>query len=392
MPVSKKVSEEMKKGSWIRKMFEEGIKLKKEFGAENVFDLSLGNPEMEPPEKFQNALKDIVEHPVKGMHRYMPNSGYHETRAAIARMISHDSKTPLSEGDVLMTVGAAGALNILLKAMFDLGDEVIILAPYFVEYLYYLDNHGLKCKIVDTDSDFMPDLAALEKAIGPNTKALLINSPNNPTGAVYENKHIAELAQLLAKKSKEFGNDIALILDDAYGKIVYDGAHTGCVFDHYPHSVVCASFSKTLSIPGERIGYVVVSPKCSNHIEVMGALAFSNRILGFVNAPALMQHLVTKACEHVIDVNLYKRKRDLLLNGLREAGYDVHTPKGAFYLFPRTPMADDVKFTQELLKEKVLAVPGSGFGRSGYMRLAYCVEDRVIEGAIEGFRKAIKRI
>ncbi len=389
MPISKKIAEEMKKGSWIRRMFEEGIKLKKQFGADNIFDLSLGNPEMEPPQKFTDALKKIVNDPVKGMHRYMPNSGYPETRTTVANIINRESKVKLVCGDVVMTCGAAGALNVVLKALLNVGEEVIIFSPFFVEYVYYLDNHGLKCRVVETDADFMPDVAALEKSISANTKALIINSPNNPTGAVYEDRHINQIAQVLGKKSAEFGTEILLILDDAYGKIVYDGAHTGCIFNHYANSIVAASFSKTLSIPGERIGYIAVGPECSDHAEIMGALAFCNRTLGYVNAPALMQRVITAAADVVIDISIYQNKRDRLYNGMIAAGYELHKPKGAFYLFPKTPIKDDVLFTQRLIQERVLAVPGSGFGRPGYMRLSYCVEDKVIDGAIEGLKRSI---
>lgn len=390
MPVSKKIAEEMKRGSWIRRMFEEGIKLKKQYGTENIFDLSLGNPEIEPPEEFLQALKDLANKPFKGMHRYMPNAGYPEVRTAIADNINKDSRVKLSYQDIVMSGGAAGGLNVTLKSTLDAGQEIIILAPYFVEYGSYADNHALKCIVAETDENFMPDIAELEKKIGPNTGALLINSPNNPTGAVYNEKIISEIAKLLNSKSKKFGNDILLILDDAYHKLTYDGAETPCIFNYYDNSIIVASFSKTLSIPGERIGFVAVNPKCAEHDDIMTALAFCNRTLGFINAPALMQHVIKKTANVSVDPKIYQKKRDFLYSALIDAGYETTKPHGAFYIFPKTPIKDDVAFVQKLLKEHVLAVPGSGFGRAGYMRLSYCVEDRVLEGAIQGLRKAVE--
>ena len=389
MPISKKILEDMKRGSWIRKMFENGIRLKKQFGTENVFDLSLGNPEIEPPQKFQEALKSLVNNPAKGMHRYMPNSGYSETRTAIAEKINKESSVKFTGADIVMTCGAAGGLNVVLKSMFDAGDEVLILAHYFVEYGYYIANHGLRCRIVETDKNFMPDLAELDKNIGPATKALLINSPNNPTGAVYDDATIKGIARLVSEKEKRFSTKIVLIMDDAYGKITYDDAKTACIFDHHPNSIIVASFSKILSIPGERIGYIACNPKCTDHDEIMVALAFCNRTLGFINAPALMQHAINNVACEAVDVSIYRQKRDYLYNALVSAGYEITKPKGAFYMFPKTPIADDVEFTKKLLVHRVLAVPGVGFGRSGYMRLSYCVEDKVLEGAIEGLKKAI---
>ncbi len=388
MPISKKISEDMNRASWIRRMFEEGIRLKKEFGPENVFDLSLGNPEIDPPAKFYEVLKKLVTNPKKGMHRYMPNSGYPETRNAIATQLNKESKIKFNGSNVVMTCGAAGGLNVVLKSILNEGEEVIILSPYFVEYVFYIDNHGLKCKIVETDENFLPDIEKLNKEIGPNTKALLINTPNNPTGVVYDSTVMKALSDLLKKKSKEYGSQIYLILDDAYHKLVYDGAETPCLFDYYPQSIMVASFSKTLSIPAERVGYIAVSPECADHDEIMGALAFCNRTLGFLNTPAIMQHIITEAADAMVDISMYQKKRDFIYKHLTEIGYEVMKPKGAFYIFPKTPIADDILFTQRLAKEKVLAVPGAGFGRPGYMRISFCVEDRVLEGAITGLTKA----
>lgn len=391
MLISRKTSEEMKKGSWIRRMFEEGIRLKAKLGPENVFDLSLGNPEIEPPKVFADALQNIVNNPLPGMHRYMPNAGYAETRKAVASHLNKESKVKLCEDDIIMTCGAAGGLNVVLKSLLNAGDEVLILAPYFVEYVYYIDNHGLRYVVAETDKDFMPDLAELDKKISADTRAVIINSPNNPTGAVYNEGCIKGLSDMLTQKGRQFGTEIALILDDAYGKLVYDGAATPCIFNYYQNAIITASFSKILSIPGERIGYVAVNPNCRGHEEIMVALAFCNRILGFVNAPALMQRAVVSAVSSTVDTEIYRRKRDILYNALVQAGYEVVKPSGAFYLFPKTPVADDVAFVKKLLEYHVLAVPGVGFGRSGFMRLSYCVDDKVIEGAIKGLKKAIAK-
>ncbi len=388
MPVSKKIIEDVKRGSWIRKMFEEGLRLKKEFGPDNVFDMSLGNPDLEPPEAFVSALRNFVNSDIAGRHRYMPNVGYPETRAAIAKMLSSGGSTPVSATDVVMTCGAAGGLNVALKALLNAGDEVVLLAPYFVEYTYYAENHGLKCVIADTDENFLPDIKSLDEKINRHTAAIIINSPNNPTGVVYKEQTIKAMAELLREKEKKLGRKVLLILDDAYGKLCYDGAKTPSIFDHYDESVIVASFSKTLSVPGERIGYIAVSPKCSDHDDAMSALAFCNRTLGFVNAPAIMQNVISVAADSLVDVGVYKKKRDYLYENLVKIGYDVVKPEGAFYFFPKTPLKDDVEFVQKLLEWRVLAVPGSGFGSAGHMRLSYCVSDRVIEGAIDGLRKA----
>lgn len=390
MPVSKKIAEEMKRGSWIRRMFEEGIKLKQKYGAENIFDLSLGNPEIEPPEEFLRVLKEVINKPFAGMHRYMPNSGYPEVRAAIADKVNKNSEVKLSYQDIIMSGGAAGGLNVALKSTLDANKEIVILAPYFVEYGFYAENHSLKCIVAETDENFMPDMAEIEKKIGPNTGALLINSPNNPTGAVYDEKVISKIAGLLNSKSKKFRNDILLILDDAYHKLTYDGAQTPCIFNYYDNSIIVASFSKTLSIPGERIGFVAVNPRCTEHNDIMEALAFCNRTLGFLNAPAIMQHVIKKTASTSVDPKIYQKKRDFLYSALLDTGYETTKPQGAFYIFPKTPIKDDIAFVQKLVKERVLAVPGSGFGRTGFMRLSYCVNDRVLEGAVKGLKKALE--
>lgn len=390
MTISQKIREAMERGSWIRRMFEEGIALKQQYGEDNVFDLTLGNPVVEPPRAFKEELKKWADAPVPGMHRYMPNVGYPETRAAVAQALSEESGLPLSADHVLMTVGAAGGLNVVLKALLEPGDEVIVWAPYFVEYLFYIDNHGGISRIAETDDSFLPTLSAVEEALSPRTRAVIINSPNNPTGVVYPGELLAEMGKLLAKKEAEFGSRLYLISDEPYRKLIYDGLTYPCIFHYYPRSIVVSSHSKDLAIPGERIGYVVTGPQLEEGEQVMGGLIFCNRTLGFVNAPALMQHVVTSLQKATVDVADYQRKRDYLHKALTGMGYSVVMPQGAFYMFPKSPVPDEMDFLVELRKHNILAVPGRGFGRSGHIRISYCVEDKTIEGSLPGFREVAR--
>lgn len=391
MAVAKKMVAFMEGGSWIRKMFEEGARLKKIYGAENVFDFSLGNPNVPPPDVVRNTLIEIASRHDPGMHGYMPNAGLHEARTAVAQYLSLDLGVALSPDHIVVTCGAAGALNIVLKSLLDPGDEVLVPAPYFVEYGFYADNHGGTLKTVQTRDDFSLDLAALEAAVGPATKVVLVNSPNNPTGQIYSADELRELGALLERKSREHGRTIYLVSDEPYRKIVYDNHPVACVFAHYPHSLIATSYSKDLSLPGERIGFVAIHPDADDLDHLKGALALANRILGFVNAPGLMQRLVARLQGVTVDVTLYQRKRDLLVNGLKQAGYVLTTPPGAFYLFPRSPLPDDVQFVRLLQEENILTVPGSGFGGPGHFRIAYCVDDGTIERSLPGFQRALER-
>ncbi len=381
----------MTEGSWIRRMFEAGAILKQRYGEENVFDLSLGNPVMEPPPEFKEELKRRVEHPLLGMHRYMENAGYPETRAAIAKQLSLETGIGFAEKNVVMTCGAAAALNVVLKTLLNHGDEVIIFAPYFVEYGHYIDNHNGVAKVLPTDEYFTPRLDTLAAAISAKTKAVIINSPNNPTGVVYSEDFIRQLAGLLDKKEAEYGMQIYLISDEVYRKIIYDGLKYPFVFPHYTQSIVVTSHSKDLALPGERIGYIAVHPDCHQREELMNGLIFSNRILGYVNAPALMQHIVRQLQAVTVSVAEYQRKRDLFYEHLVRMGYKLVKPQGAFYMFPRSPQEDDIAFVAELQKLRVLAVPGSGFGTPGYFRLSYCVTDQVIEGSLACLEKAARK-
>jgi aspartate aminotransferase len=381
----------MAEGSWVRKMFEEGVSLKKRVGEENVFDLSLGNPIMEPPPQFKEELKWLANNPIPGMHRYMENAGYPETRAAVAIQLSRETGIDFKADHIVMTCGAAGGLNVVLKTILNPGDEVIVFAPYFMEFGNYIDNHGGVIRVVPTDENFLPRLDSLSGAINAKTKGVIINSPNNPTGVVYDEKLIHNLAQLLHKKEAEYGIEIFLISDEAYRRIIYDGARYVPVFHHYRNSIAVTSHSKDLALPGERIGYIAIHPECSHQQELVNGFVFCNRILGFVNAPALMQRVIRNLQGVTVSIAEYQRKRDLLYKNLVEMGYSVLKPRGAFYLFPKSPIEDDVAFVDELRQWNVLVVPGRGFGTPGYFRASYCVEDRTIEGSLAGFRKAAQK-
>jgi aspartate aminotransferase len=390
MTIAKKIEAMLTRSSWIRKMFEDGARLKAEHGAANVFDFSLGNPNLPPPVEFHDTLRDTVSTCGPGDHCYMPNTGYGEVCRCVAEYLTTEQQTALSAADVMMTCGAAGALNVILKAILDPGDEVISPQPYFVEYNFYADNHGGKLVPVATMPDFSLDIEAIDSALTAHTKAVLINSPNNPTGQIYSAEELQSLGDLLKARSKDLGHTIYLIADEPYRKIVYDNAQVPSVFSHYEDSVVASSYSKDISIPGERLGYLALNPAARHHDSLMAAFVLANRILGFVNAPALMQRVVACIQGLSVDVSQYARKREMLCDGLADCGYQFAKPAGAFYLFPQSPDPDDVKFVRRLQQELVLTVPGSGFGGPGYFRIAYCVDDDTINNAMPGFRRAIE--
>ena len=385
MAISEKVSGFMEKSSWIRKMFEEGIRLKKQFGEENVFDLSLGNPVIEPPDQVQAALVQAAKDISPGLHRYMPNAGLQDVREAIAKTLSNECQVSLSANDLVMVCGAAGGLNITLKTLLDSGDEVLIFAPYFVEYLFYADNHGGKAVAVKTHDDFTLDMDALKDALSEKTKAVIVNSPNNPTGVVYSREELKQLAEVLKAHSEKTGKAVYLISDDPYKKITFDGVEAVNILELYENSIYITSHSKDIALPGERIGFVAVHPKCEDAGNLMAGLIFSNRVLGFVNAPALIQRVVKNVQGVTVDVEQYKKKRDFLYGELTRIGYDVVKPQGAFYFFPKSPIDDEVEFVKKLAEKKVLVVPGRGFGCPGYFRISYCLPDSVIESSIAGF-------
>ena len=391
MPASDKIREFMKRSSFIRKMFEEGNALKAKLGAENVFDFSLGNPNLEPPARFKEILQDLAKDTSPGQHAYMPNAGYMETRKAVAAYLSKTNRQSFEPDDVVMTVGAGGALNATLKTILNPGEEVIIPSPYFVEYNFYLDNHQGVPKVVGTGPDFSMDLDAIKGAISEKTRALLINSPNNPTGRVYHEKELQALGALLTESSQKIGHPVYLISDEPYRKIVYDGITVPSIFNIYRETFVVTSFSKDLSLPGERIGYAALNPEISDRAELQAGMVLCNRILGYVNAPALMQRAIALLLEESVDVSQYQRKRDMLCGGLVAFGYECRKPEGAFYLFPKSPIEDDVAFVGALQEENILTVPGSGFFGPGHIRIAYCVDDRTIERSLPGFERVMKK-
>ncbi len=389
MSISNKMRAFAEKSSWIRKMFEEGAKMKAQFGAENVFDFSLGNPDVPPPPEFSAVLQELAADQSPGVHAYMPNGGFPWVRDILADRLSAEQGVAVTGGDLLMTCGAAGAINIVMKSLLNPGDEVILLAPYFVEYNFYVDNHGGVSRVVNTDREFNLDLAAIEAAITDKTKAVFINSPNNPTGQIYSQESLNELGKLLESAGRLHGAPIYLIADEPYRKIVFDNHIVGSAFQASKNSIVLSSWSKELSLPGERIGFVAVHPEIAEKAALLGALTLANRILGFVNAPALMQRVVAKLPAVTVDNAIYTRRRELFCRILTEAGYEFLPPKGAFYIFPKSPIADDIAFCAILQEHKVLAVPGCGFGAPGYFRLAFCISETVIARSAEAFVKAM---
>ncbi len=378
-------------GSAIRKMFEQGIELKKKYGADAVFDFSLGNPDLAPPPVVKAALERVAAASGEPFALgYMPNAGYPATREALARLVSKEQATATPGENIVVTVGAAGGLNVLFRAILSPGDEVVVPSPYFVEYGFYAGNYGGVLRPVPTKGgDFSLDIPAIDAAIGPKTRAVLVNTPNNPTGQIYPAEDLAALGRVLERRSAEFGRVIYLVSDEPYRQLNYTGEPIPPIFPAYRHSVVVGSFSKTLSLAGERVGYLAANPAIEGVGELMGGFILANRILGFVNAPAVGQKILQTAAGEGIDVAVYRRRRDALAAAFRAAGLDFFLPKGAFYFFVPSPVPDEGAFVEALLRERVLAVGGSGFGLSGHVRFAFCVEDRVIAGAAEGIRRAV---
>jgi aspartate aminotransferase len=391
MTVAKKISTAMTQSSWIRKMFEEGARLKAQHGADKVFDFSLGNPNLPPPPQFDDCLRAAVTTCGPGVHGYMPQSGFADVCAAVAANLSREQGVAVQGRQVIMTCGAAGALNVIFKTLLDPDDEVIVPTPCFVEYRYYVDNHGGRLSMVPTRPDFTLDLEAIEAAVTPKTKAVLINSPNNPTGQIYSAEALGKLGELLAVKSKALNRVIYLISDEPYRKIVFDGLVVPSIFKAYAESIIATSYSKDLSIPGERIGFAAINPGAFHRADIEAGMTLSNRILGFVNAPALMQRVVASLQGASVDAGAYRRKRDLLCDGLAAAGYHFVKPPGAFYLFARAPIADDVAFVRDLQQELILTVPGSGFAGPGHFRIAFCVDDQTIVKALPGFQRVMDK-
>lgn len=391
MAISRKILSTMEKSSWIRRMFEAGAKLKAEHGNDNVFDFSLGNPNLDPPREFHESLSRQAADRSRGVHSYMPNAGYPEVRKKVAAYISGEYGVSLDFENIIMTVGAGGALNVALKSLINHGDYILCPSPYFMEYQFYCDNHGGILNTVPTGPDFLPNIERLAEEIGPRTAALIINFPNNPTGAVYTQEYLDSLGEMLSARSREINRTIYLISDEPYRKIVYGEVEPGSVFKAYPHSLIATSYSKDLSIPGERIGWLAIHPEAEDMKNLVNAAILCNRILGYVNAPALMQRIVGDLQGVSADIEIYRRKRDMICTILEDAGYEFSRPAGTFYLFPKAPGGDDLRIVQALQQERILTVPGRGFGREGYSRISFCVDDATIEGSAGGFKKVLRQ-
>lgn len=377
-----------KNGSAIRAMFEEGARMAKEFGKENVYDYSLGNPSVEPPKEVKEAMTAVLaEESPNSVHGYMNNAGYEDVRQAIAEHLNKEHGTSFSARNILMTVGAAGGLNVIFKVLLNPGDEVMTFAPFFGEYRNYVTNFAAKLVTVPTDPEtFLPVAENLAAAITPKTKALIINNPNNPTGVVYSEEVIRKVAEVLEAKQKEFGTSIYLIADEPYRELVYDGVTVPYLTKYYRNTIVGYSYSKSLSLPGERIGYLVMPDEIDDADEIIPGASVANRVLGFVNAPSLIQRAIKRVLDSKVDVEIYNRNRELLLNKLTEYGYTCVKPQGAFYLFVKAPGGDDKAFVQAAKKYHLLVVAGSGFGGPGYLRIAYCVDYDMIVRSLPAFK------
>jgi len=385
--VSQNVSGNLARASWIRRMFEEGARLKQERGADKVFDFTLGNPEVEPPPAVLAAARRVLDNDTPHLHAYMPNAGHPRVREAVADRLRAATGLAYTANHVLMTVGAGAALNTVLKALLDPGDEVITVAPFFAEYTFYAENHGGRLVVVPPRADLTPDIGKLAAAVTPRTRAILLNSPNNPSGVIYPAETFVEIEKLLAGTPRP----IVLISDEPYRALVFDDVIPPEVPPLVTRAIVATSWSKSLAIPGERIGYLAFSPRMPEAAELFEACTFTSRVLGFVNAPALWQWVVAEVGDQVIDVAPYREKRDLMYDGLTRIGYQCVKPRGAFYVFPRTPIDDDVAFVRLLAEEGVLAVPGSGFGAPGHIRISLTVERETVVRALPGFERAFRR-
>ncbi len=391
--ISEKMITLVENSSVIRQMFEEGKRLSKIYGADKVYDFSLGNPSVIPPKEVKEAIIDTLTNENENfVHGYMNNSGYEDVRSDIATSINKKFGTAFDESNLLMTVGAAGGINVIFKTLLNPMDEVIVFAPFFGEYRNYADNFSSNLVIVSPNTKtFQPNLAEFEEKITDKTKVVIVNSPNNPTGVVYSEETIKQLAEILLKKEKEFNTSIYLISDEPYRELVYDNVEVPYLTKYYHNTIVAYSFSKSLSLPGERIGYLVMPKELDDSKQIIEAANVANRILGFVNAPSLIQRIIPKCIDLQIDVEIYNRNRELLYNSLTEYGYDCIKPEGAFYLFVKALEEDDKNFVKEAKEYNILIVPGSSFGCPGYCRIAYCVDYSVIEGSLEGFKQLAKK-
>lgn len=390
--ISEKMKSYVENSSAIRAMFEEGKKLADKYGAENVYDFSLGNPNVPAPAEVREAVDEILKNEDSLMvHGYMNNAGYEDVRAAIAESLNKRFGTAFGMRNIMMTVGAAGGLNVLMKTLLNPGDEVVTFAPYFGEYRAYVTNYDGVLKVVAPDTDtFQPNLEKFEQVLTRKTRAVIVNTPNNPTGVVYSEKTIKKMAAILCAKQKEFGTDIYLISDEPYRELAYDGVEVPYLTKYYDNTIVGYSFSKSLSLPGERIGYLVMPDELSDAENVIAAASVANRILGYVNAPSLFQRVIAKCLDAKVDVEYYNRNRETLYEGLKKAGLTCIKPEGAFYLFVKSPVEDEKLFCAKAKEYNLLLVPGSSFACPGYVRLAYCVAYETIVNALPKFEELMK--
>ncbi len=387
--VSEKMKNLVKNNSVIREMFEEGKKLEKKYGKENVFDFSLGNPSIPAPEKVNNTIKQILnEEDSLDVHGYMNNAGFEDVRTKVAENINDRFCTRFSAKNIIMTVGAASGINIILKSILNPNDEVITFAPYFMEYKNYIENYDGKLVEVSPNlENFQPKLDEFKDKISEKTKAVIINTPNNPTGVIYSEETIKKLSEILQEKQKEFGHEIFLISDEPYRELAYDNNKVPYVTKYYCNTFVVYSYSKTLSIPGERIGYVVVPTEMEDSENIITALTIANRIIGSVNAPSLIQRMLITCIDEKVDLTEYDKNRNLLYNELINYGFECIKPQGAFYLFLKSPIEDDIAFCNKAKEYNILFVPGSSFSCKGYVRIAYCVKTEMIKKALPAFEK-----
>ena len=386
--IAEKMAHLVKNSSAIRAMFEEGKKLAEQYGAENVYDFSLGNPNVPAPAEVKKAIVEELERedPVI-LHGYMSNSGYEDVRQAVAQSLNKRYGTSFHEGNIIMTVGAAGGLNVILKTLLNPGDEVLVIAPYFGEYNSYVANYEGKVVVVSPDTEtFQPNLKEMGEKITSRTRAVIVNSPNNPTGVIYSEETIRKMAHLFRKKQEEYGTDIYLISDEPYRELAYDGAEVPYLTKYYENTIVGYSFSKSLSLPGERIGYLVIPDEAADAADIQAGANVATRILGFVNAPSLMQKAVAKCLDAKADVPYYDRNREAIYEGLKKLGFSCIKPQGAFYLFVKSPVEDEKVFCEAAKKHRILIVPGSSFACPGYVRIAYCVAYETILNAMPGFK------
>jgi len=392
--VSNKMANLVEGSSVIRKMFEEGTRLAKLYGPENVFDFSIGNPNVPAPKEVNKAIIDIInEEDSVAVHGYMSsNCGFEEVRQAVADFLNKTYGLNLEFKNIVMTVGAAGGINVLFKCIINAGDEVIVFAPYFVDYNSYIANYDGKMVVVSPNMEtFQPNLEEFEQKITPLTKAVIINTPNNPTGVIYSEETLTKMAEILNKKQKEFGTDIYLVSDEPYRELAYDGNVVPYVTKFYDNAIIGYSYSKSLSLPGERIGYLVIPSEISDFQNISAAVNIATRILGFINAPSLMQKVVARCIECTTDIEPYNKNRELMYNSLTEYGYECIKPQGAFYMFVKSPIPDEKEFCNEAKKENILLVPGSSFACPGYIRIAYCVAYDKIKNSLPGFKKLIEQ-